>query len=80
MDYNDPAVVKDTVAALKKGDFGGIYDAICEGETLPTCVKIAEQLGGAKIACALQPYGEIPKNVKATFCELITIALGDLMY
>lgn len=76
LDYHDPSIVDDAINYLEKGQFVGIYDAICEGETLPTCVKIAERLGGGRIACVLEPYGDIPGNVKATFCELLTIVLA----
>lgn len=69
LDYHDSDIVESATEALKKGDFAGIYDTICEGETLPTCVKIVEKMGGGKIACALRPYGEIPEDVKTTFCE-----------
>lgn len=76
LDYHDPAIIDNAVAALKKGEFAGIYDAICAGETLPSCVKIAERFGGCGIACALSPYGSIPESVKATFCEF-SLALVD---
>jgi NADPH:quinone reductase-like Zn-dependent oxidoreductase len=76
LDYHDPSVMDNAVNSLEKGQFVGIYDAICKGETLPTCVKIAEQLGGGRIACALEPYGDIPENVKVTFCESVAIVLA----
>jgi NADPH:quinone reductase-like Zn-dependent oxidoreductase len=76
LDYHDASVVDDAAAALKKGEFVGIYDAICEGETLPTCIKVAQKMGGAKIATSLPPYGDVPDNVQAAMCKCTLPSMG----
>ncbi|KAF2144076.1 uncharacterized protein K452DRAFT_246233 [Aplosporella prunicola CBS 121167] len=74
IDYNSPSVEDDVVAALKEGDFAGVYDSISTPDTFKHIGTIVDKLGGGKIACVLTPPDDLPKSAQAQGVFAITIA------
>jgi NADPH:quinone reductase-like Zn-dependent oxidoreductase len=84
-DYNSSSVVDDVLKALKEGEFSGVFDAVSSADTVKTCAKIAEALGGGKIATVLPPPEGLPSGVqvKGVFAPSITYqerAVGEAVW
>jgi NADPH:quinone reductase-like Zn-dependent oxidoreductase len=70
VDYRSDTLVEDATAQLKQyGKFAGVFDAISEPDTIKTCAKIADSLGGGAIACTLDVPEGLPSSVEAAMCK-----------
>ncbi|KAF2086485.1 GroES-like protein [Saccharata proteae CBS 121410] len=77
VDYSSPNVTEEILAALKDGEFAGVYDAISEPGTVKQCADIVDKLGGGKIALTLPPPENLPESVKPCGVFAITVATSD---